>query len=334
MSTQDAPTEGKKHRLWKTVRRFLGLEAPPPLRIQDEEERERSGTLPPELIARIRAIQIKTSHLVEDIMAGEYVSAFKGRGMEFEEVREYQPGDDIRTIDWNVTARMGHPYVKTFREERELTVLLVVDISASGLFGSIDRTKNEVAATVAAMLAWSAIRSNDRVGLLLFTDRVERYIPPKKGRGHVWQVIREVLQHRARHVNTDMEAALHFLNKVNRKRSVCFIMSDFLDQSYQAPMRLTAASHDVIAVSITDPRELELPEIGMIRLADAETGETMVVDTSKADFQKRFQRVVQEMNREREDVFRSIGVDHIPIRTDQDPVGPLLAYFRRRERRR
>jgi uncharacterized protein (DUF58 family) len=297
-----------------------------------QDEPSRPG-LTPELIRRIRGIHLRTSHLVDDLMAGEYVSAFKGRGMEFEEVREYQPGDDIRTIDWNVTARMGHPFVKTFREERELTVMLLVDVSSSGQFGTHTRTKNEVAAELAAILAYAAIRNHDKVGLLLFTDQVERYIPPKKGRGHVWRVIREVLEHRPVHRRTDLGAALGFLNKVTHRRSVCFVISDFMDEGYQRPLRLTSRAHDVIAISIADPREQALPPVGFIELEDAETGEIVLVDTSDPVFNRAFRGNSERRARERDDAFRSMKVDHIPVRADQDTISPLLKYFRLRERR-
>jgi len=297
-----------------------------------QEEAPRAG-LTPELMRKIRGIHLRTSHLVDDLMAGEYVSAFKGRGMEFEEVREYQPGDDIRTIDWNVTARMGHPYVKTFREERELTVLILVDVSSSGQFGTHIRAKNEVAAELAAILAYTAIRNNDKVGLLLFTDQVEKYIPPKKGRGHVWRVIREVLEHRPVHRKTDLGAALEFLNKVNRRRAVCFVLSDFLDDGYQRPLRLTSRVHDVIAISIADPREQSLPPVGFIELEDAETGEVILVDTSDPQFNQAFIRNSDQRARLRAEEFRAMKVDHIPMRADEETIAPLLKYFRLRERR-
>lgn len=300
---------------------------------EPEDQPSEDKTLSPEVLRRVRAIHLRTRHLVDNAMGGEYLSAFKGRGMEFEEVREYQPGDDIRTIDWNVTARMGHPYVKTFREERELTVMILVDVSASGLFGTQARTKHEVAAELAAILAYTAIRNNDKVGLLLFTDRVELFIPPRKGRGHVWRVIREVLSHKPGHGRTDLKAALDFFNRIQRKRSICFVISDFLDEGYQRPLRLTRQGHDVIALSIADPREQRLPPIGFLELEDAETGETLLINAADPVFNRNFITVADKRNRSREDHFRTMRVDHIPLQSDQDPVGPLLKYFRLRERR-
>lgn len=301
---------------------------------EDEPEPEDGpSSLSPEVLKRIRGIHLRTRHLVDDVMGGEYLSAFKGRGMEFEEVREYQPGDDIRTIDWNVTARMGHPFVKTFREERELTVMVLVDVSASGRFGTHSRSKNEVAAELAAILAYTAIRNNDKVGLLLFTDTVERYIPPRKGRGHVWRVIREVMQHKPRQARTDLGAALDFLNRVHRKRSICFVISDFLDDGYQRPLRLTSQAHEVIAVSISDPREQSLPPVGFIELEDAETGELLLVDTGDPIFNRNFSSTAHKRSKAREDSFRAMKVDHIALRSDEDTLGPLLRYFRLRERR-
>ena len=234
-------------------------------------------TLSPELFAKIKAIQIRTQRVVNDVFAGEYESAFKGRGMEFEEVREYRPGDDIRHIDWKVTARMGHPFVKVHREERELTVMLVVDVSSSGAFGTGAKLKNEVAAELAALLAYTAIKSNDRVGLVIFSDRIERYIPPKKGSSHVWRVIREILSFRPTRRSTDLAGALEYLSKVVRRRSVVFVISDFLDEGFEERVRISGRRHDVTAISVGDRRERELPAIGILELEDAETGETILI---------------------------------------------------------
>ena len=217
-------------------------------------------------------------------MAGEYESAFRGRGMEFEEVREYQPGDDVRTIDWNVTARMGKPYIKLFREERELIVMLLVDISASGQFGTVKKLKKEVAAEVAALLAYTAIRNNDKVGLILFSDHVEKYVPPKKARGHGWRVIQEILSFEPQGRQTDIAQALDYLGRVVRKRCICFLLSDFLASGFEKPLRLSNKRHDVVAVSISDPREFELPKVGFVELEDAETGEDVLLDTNDRMF--------------------------------------------------
>ncbi len=314
------------------LERLRRLLSPPEAVEEPVVVEEGTDKLDPEIVARIRGIHLRTGHLVDDLMAGEYVSAFKGRGMEFEEVREYQVGDDVRTIDWNVTARMNHPYVKTFREEREMTVMLLVDVSSSGQFGSQFRTKNQVSAEIAAILAYAAIRSNDKVGLILFTDKVEKYIPPKKGRGHVWRVIREVLTPRAAHGRTDLGGALEFLNKVSRRRSVCFVISDFLDEGYQRPLHLASKAHDLVCISISDVRERTLPDVGMIELQDAETGRLILVDTSVAG--KEFTARAREHQARMEREFRSMNIDHIALRAEEpDTVSPLLKYFRLRERR-
>ncbi len=292
--------------------------------------------LDPELIKKISRIQIHTNHLVTDVMAGEYESAFRGRGMEFEEVREYQMGDDIRDIDWNVTARMGHPYVKLYREERELTILFLVDVSASGQFGSINRLKIDICAEIAALLAYTAIKNNDKVGLIIFSDMVEKYIPPKKGRGHVWMVIREVLQHNPQKGRTDIAQALEFMSKVTARRSICFLISDFLADDYERPLRLAAKRHDLITISITDPRERKLPKIGFIELEDAETGETILIDTYDSEVRKGFQRLGEKEANERRELFRSMGIDHVDIIIDESEdfyINPIMKLFRIREKR-
>ncbi|MCB1033828.1 MAG: DUF58 domain-containing protein [Acidobacteria bacterium] len=291
--------------------------------------------LSPELFQKIKAIQIRTQRMVNDVFAGEYESAFKGRGMEFEEVREYRPGDDIRHIEWNVTARMSAPYVKVHREERELTVMLLVDVSSSGAFGSGAKLKNEVAAEVAAVLAYTAIHSNDRVGLIIFSDQIEHYIPPKKGRAHVWRVIRDILSHRASRRSTDLEGALEYMNKVLRRRSVVFVISDFLDEGFAERLRITAKRHDVTAISIGDQREMELPRIGILELEDAETGETLLIDTYDKNVTEGFRILGAENRLERSDFFRSAGAGQVNVRAD-DPsyVDSLIRYFHTRERRR
>lgn len=292
-----------------------------------------NDALSPELFGKIKRIQIRTQRLVTDLMAGEYESAFKGRGMEFEEAREYQPGDDVRHIDWNVTARMDRPFVKQHREERELTVMLLVDVSSSTDFGSGTRLKSEVAAEVAAVLAYTAIRSNDRVGLIVFSDRIELFIPPKKGRGHLWRVIRAILGFGATRRGTDLDGALEYLARVTRRRAVVFLLSDFLDDDFAPRLRVTARRHDLTAVPVTDPREIELPRLGLLELQDAESGELLVVDTSDRRWLDEFRRAGREERRRRSELFRSCGVGEVDIWTHRSYVEAIVGYFRARERR-
>ncbi len=289
--------------------------------------------IPKEILQKIQKIHIRTSYLVNDIFAGEYESAFRGRGMEFEEVREYMPGDDIRDIDWNVTARMGHPYIKLYREERELTIMLLVDVSSSGLFGTVKQLKNELAAELASVLAFAAIKSNDKVGLVIFSDHVERYIPPKKGRSHVWRVIKEVLEHQPRSTGTDIGAALNYLNTVCRRRAVVFLISDFIARGYETALRITNKKHDVIAINITDPRERELPGVGMVALEDAETGETLLIDTTDEQVRKAYRLLAEEKFQQRLSTFKAAHIDYIDIRTDMPYIDTLLKFFRMREKR-
>ena len=289
--------------------------------------------IPKELAKKIRLIQIHTSKAVNDVLAGEYHSVFKGRGMEFDEVREYAPGDDIRTIDWNVTARTGHPYVKRFVEERELTVLFVVDLSASGSFGTREKLKNEVAAELCALLAFSAIKNNDKVGLLVFTDQVELYIPPKKGVSHVLRVIRDLLNAQPRRSRTDITQALDFLGRVTHRRAVVFLVSDFQAAGYEKRLRIAARRHDLIAVSLSDPREAALPAAGLIELEDAETGESVVVDSSNAAVRRSYEALTRARCDALAASLRSMGVDQIPVVTGEDYVLDLLKFFRVRERR-
>jgi uncharacterized protein (DUF58 family) len=289
--------------------------------------------IPEEVLRKIHLIHIQTKHLVNDVMAGEYESAFRGRGMEFEEVREYQPGDDVRTIDWNVTARMGRPFVKLFREERELIVMLLVDISASGQFGTVKKLKREVAAEVAALLAYTAIRNNDKVGLILFTDHVEKYVPPKKARGHGWRVIREILSYEPEARGTDISLALDFLGRVMRKRCICFLLSDFLASGFERPLRLSNKRHDMIAVVISDPRERELPRIGFVELEDSETGVPLIIDTRDPKVCRQYQQIQRQEESDRRLLFRSMDLDHVSLSTHVSYVEPLLAFFRRREKR-
>ncbi len=287
-----------------------------------------------ELARKIRYIEIYTNKAVNDVLAGEYHSVFKGRGMEFDEVREYTPGDEIRTIDWNVTARMGHPYVKRFVEERELTVIFLVDLSASGAFGSTGKLKSELAAEVCALLAFSAIKNNDKVGLIIFTDAIELYIPPKKGASHVLRLIRDVLGFQPRGKGTDIVCALDFLGRVIHRRAVVFLLSDFLADGFEKRLRVAARRHDLIAVPVSDPRELELPDAGLIELEDAETGELALVDTSDAGFRKRYAALAREREAKLRELFHSAGIDSIAVRNGKDPVRDLVVFFRRRGRRR
>ncbi len=290
--------------------------------------------IPAELAKKIRYIQIYTSKAVNDSLAGEYESLFKGRGMEFQEVREYQVGDDIRTIDWNVTARAGDPYVKLFREERELTVMFLVDLSASGSFGSTGQIKNEAAAEISALLAFSAIKNNDKVGLIVFTDQVEMFIPPEKGTTHVLRLIRELLNFKPAKGKTDLVAGMDYLGRVLHKKSVVFLISDFQSEGFEKQLRILGKRHDLIAVSITDPREISMPDVGLIQLEDAETGEIITIDTGSRSFRDRYDQLGNSRMEGLRKLFRSMDVDHIDIRTGEDYVFDLVGFFRNRERRR
>lgn len=314
--------------------------------------------IPREIIKKIRLIELRTNRLVSETLAGQYHSVFKGQGMNFDEVREYQPGDDVRAIDWNVTARMDHPYIKKFVEERELTVMLVVDVSGSGLFGSIEASKRELAAEIASVLAFSATRNNDKVGLLLFTDTVEKFIPPRKGRSHVLRVIRDILFYEPRRAGTDLNVALDFLGRVLTHRAIVVVVSDFLGQS--APTRrevdahlrrsvilsetlgqasLTALRqvnrrHDVVAVQITDRFELELPNLGYLVLKDAETGEVIEINTGHDRRRHAFARRQDERQKDLRRLFAAAGIDSIQLRTDRPYAAELGRFFETREKRR
>ena len=289
--------------------------------------------IPKEVLRKVRQIEIKTQRVVDSILSGGYHSVFRGRGMEFSEVRAYVEGDDVRTIDWNVTARMGDPYVKKHVEERELTVMLPVDASASGEFGSAERLKTEVAVELCALLAFSAIRNNDRVGLVIFTSEVEKYVPPKKGKNHVLRVIRELLYFRPRKSGTRINEAVRFLTKVQRKKAVVFLVSDFLDDGFADPLRVAAKRHDMIAVRMVDARECRLPPVGLIDLEDAESGRTIVVDAGNAALRRAYERHIAARRQNLTQLFRSIGIDEIRIDTSQDYVEPLVKFFRKRERK-
>jgi uncharacterized protein (DUF58 family) len=287
-----------------------------------------------ELAKKIRYIQIYTSKAVNDVLAGEYHSVFKGQGMEFDEVRGYQPGDDIRTIDWNVTARTGHPHVKRYVEERELTVFFLVDLSRSGSFGSREKLKNEIAAECCALLAFSAIKNNDKVGLIVFTDSIELFIPPAKGTSHVLRLIRELLffepQKTQNKSGTDIALALDYLGRILHKRGVIFLVSDFLDQDFEKPLGALARRHDLIAVSVSDPREQTLADAGLLEIQDAETGETVIIDTGSTAVRNRYSYLAEKRSRELSDLFQSKGIDHIQLYTDRDYVLDLVKFFRKR----
>lgn len=286
-----------------------------------------------ELLKKIRRIHIRTSHMADDFFAGHYHSAFKGQGMEFEEVREYQPGDEIRRIDWNVTARQGRPFVKRFREERELTVMILMDVSGSQEFGTAGQFKRELAAEVAATLAFSAIRNNDKVGLIAFSDRIERYVKPDKGTRHVLRVIRELLTVRASGPGTDLAMALDYLNRVRARRAVVFLVSDFLAGGYERSMRVAKRRHDLIPIAISDPREAILPPVRYIELRDNETGEYITVDTSSAAFRDLYQRQARLAAENRLIGLRRLRLDCIDLTTGQSFVEPLTRFFRAREAR-
>jgi uncharacterized protein (DUF58 family) len=286
-----------------------------------------------EQLRAVRKIQIRTSHLVSDLFAGQYQSVFKGRGMEFAEVRLYQPGDDVRTIDWNVTARSGTPHVKRFAEERELTVMLVVDASASTIFGSRRQTKQALAAELGALLAFSAITNNDKVGLVMFSDRIELALPPRKGNRHVLRVIREILSRKPAGRGTDIPAALEHLGLVTKRRCVVFLISDFLTPGWRRALRVAARRHDVVAVVLEDPREAELPAVGLVELEEAETGERWVVDTRDWRVRDAFARQASVARVERDRDLRATDVDAIVVGTDRPYTEALLRFFRMRERR-
>ncbi|MBM4065974.1 MAG: DUF58 domain-containing protein [Planctomycetes bacterium] len=289
--------------------------------------------IPKEILKKIQQIQIHTRRLVNEAFVGEYHSVFKGRGMEFDEVREYQPGDEIRTIDWNVTARMGRPFIKRYVEERELTVMLLVDVSASGNFGSIKHLKNEVATEICAILALSAIKNNDKVGMIMFTDKIEKFIPPKKGPKHVLRVIRELLCAQPTGKGTNISVALEYLNKITHRRTISFIVSDFIANDYAHAVRIANKRHDMIAITIVDPREQELPNVGFIELRDAESDEILLLDTADSLARKEFGALNNRRSLERSRLFRSMGVDEIVINTNRHHVEPIVRFFRMREKR-
>ena len=295
---------------------------------------EKRAGVPPEILRQVKLIELRTRGLVNSLFTGEYHSVFKGQGMEFAEVREYQAGDEVRSIDWNVTARMRRPFVKRYVEERELTVMLVVDLSGSERFGTQGRFKSELASELGAVLGMSAIRNNDRVGAMLFTDRVEHVLPPKKGRRHALRLIRDLLAFEPVGSKTDLTGALQYLARMLRQHTIVFIISDFLDAEIERPLKRLAQRHDVVAITVEDPSELVLPEIGLVRFVDPETGATIDVDTSDEEVRKRFAAATAEDTAARQRLLRRLAIDEIVVRTDGGYVEPLLRFFRNRATRK
>ena len=286
-----------------------------------------------ELLKKVRQLEIRTRGLVNQVLSGEYHSVFKGRGMAFSEVREYQIGDEIRTIDWNVTARFNHPFVKIFEEERELTVMLLVDMSGSQFFGSQAALKRDVAIELSAILAFSAMKNNDKVGAILFTDQIEKFIPPRKGRSHTLRVVRELIDFEPQHRTTKIAAALEYLNHIQKKRSIVFLISDFMDTGYESALRIAGKRHDLIGLVLLDPREKELPKVGLITFRDAETGEQRWIDSSDSRMRTTYRAYSERMRQTRRSLFLKSRLDGVEIRLDQPYLKPLIDFFRLRERR-
>lgn len=283
-----------------------------------------------DIIQKVRKIEIKTKGLSNHIFAGEYHSAFKGRGMTFAEVREYQFGDDVRTIDWNVTARFGHPYVKIFEEERELTVMLLIDVSGSRVFGTVSRLKIDIVTEVAATLAFSTIQNNDKIGVIFFSDRIEKFIPPKKGRKHVLHIIREMIDFKPQSTRTDIAAAVRYLTNAIKKRSTAFLISDFMDEGFEKELTIANRKHDIVALQVYDVRETEMPDVGLVKLKDAETGERIWVDTSDARLRKSYRNAWGQSQLELQKTFSKSGVDSVSMNTADDYVKSLMKLFRMR----
>lgn len=283
-----------------------------------------------DLLKKVRRIELKTRGLSNQIFSGEYHSAFKGRGMAFSEVREYMSGDEIRTIDWNVTARLNHPYVKVFEEERELTVILVVDISGSGVFGTTDRLKKNQITEICAVLAFSAIQNNDKIGVIFFSDQVEKFIPPKKGKSHILRIIRELIEFKPEHQQTNIAEGLRYLINGVKKRSIAFLISDFMDEGFEQALKIANRKHDLVALRIHDPRERELPDIGLAPFRDAESGELRWVNTSNKTVRTNYKAQALEHEARLLDLFRKSGVDHTSIATNESYIQPLMTLFKRR----
>lgn len=288
---------------------------------------------PTEILKKVRKIEIKTKGLSKHIFSGEYHSAFKGRGMSFSEVRNYQYGDDVRNIDWNVTARTGEPFVKVFEEERELTVILMVDISRSSFFGTKNVFKSELIAEISAVFAFSATTNNDKVGAILFTDKVEKYIPPKKGKSHILRIIREIIFYKAENTGTDINVAFEYLNNVQKKRSIVFVLSDFMGKGYETSMSIATKRHDVVGLHIYDPVEKELPSVGLIQAVDAESGEEIILDTSNRKIREEYEKWFSGNLDYFSTVFVKNRADVLSISTDGDYVKPLLQFFKNRKKR-
>jgi uncharacterized protein (DUF58 family) len=286
-----------------------------------------------ELLKKVRKIEIKTRGITNQIFSGEYHSAFKGKGMTFSEVREYQPGDPTRLIDWNVTARFSHPYVKVFEEERELTVILIVDVSGSQQFGTNAQFKNELITELCAVLSFSAIQNNDKTGIIFFSDQIEKFIPPKKGKSHILRIIRELIEFTPRDKGTDLSSALRFFTNAIKKRSIAFVISDFADIKFEDALKVAARKHDVVAIRVADQREKSFPDIGMAKFIDNETGKTILVDTSDAGNRKLIENMATDRDRKLTEVFNRSGVDGVTIYTGQSYVRPLMNLFKKRERR-
>lgn len=289
--------------------------------------------LPEELLKKIQKFHFKTRRLASDLFAGQYESAFKGRGMEFAEVREYQPGDDIRTIDWNVSARFGHPFVKVFHEERELTVMLLLDLSGSHLFGTREKFKRELLAEVAGMLAFLAIRTNDKVGAILFSSRVEKYIPPRKGASHVWRLIKEIFAYEPENLATNIDVVLTYLNRVAKRHAIVFLISDCMDTGFESSLRLTAKKHDLTIIRVSDPAEKELPDLGLMTLRDPETGHVALINTRSKDLRERWRNYRADEAAYLSELLKRAGVDLVDLHTDGSVVEPLTRLFNNRRGR-
>lgn len=293
--------------------------------------------LPRELLRAVRRIEISTRRLIDEVMGGAYHSSFKGQGMEFAEVREYVPGDDVRAIDWNVTARMGRPHIKQFVEERELSVVLAVDVSASGSFGSESRSKSDAMATLGALLAFSAARNGDKVGLMLFSDRVERWLPPAKGRSHALRCLREMLAFQPEGIGTDIGGAMESLQRHLKRKAVVVLISDLLDNGYEQALKLLNSRHDLLVFSVIDPREQQLPEKGLFEIEDAETGELLLIDCGDPGFRRRFAEQAKRRKRQQNDLFKRMGIDLVQVELKSDfreLLDPVVSYFRRRAKKR
>ena len=286
------------------------------------------------LLKKVRKIEIKTRGLSNHIFAGEYNTAFKGKGMAFSEVREYQSGDDVRSIDWNVTARYNSPYIKVFEEEREMTVMLLVDVSGSGNFGTKQQFKREIATELSAVLAFSAIKNNDKVGVIFFSDIIEEFIPPKKGKSHILRIIRQILSFKPQNKKTNISQAIEYFNNVMKKRCICFILSDYISSSFEKPLRVASKKHDVVALKVSDKREKTIPNIGIVPFKDSETEKVILLDTSSKLVRETFQKKQKEKQSEIEKLFPRCGVDLININTGEDYVKPLINFFKSRDRRR